>query len=196
MLTLKGLFVSIALTAAFIVPFVQSAEAKSRHHHHRSYNTHQRYAAPPARAQSQFRYVSDYQSGDQYQAAQQQYRHSMQRYHRQMRQYQAELGHVVGGRPDGCPRQYCGCATSLKVFGKIIPSLNLASNWYRFPRAHPSPGMVAVRNHHVMVITAYDGNGNATVYDPNSGGHATRIHQRSLAGYTVVNPHGGRMAQL
>jgi hypothetical protein len=25
-------------------------------------------------------------------------------------------------------------------------------------------------------------------YDANSGGHATRIHARSLRGYTVVNP--------
>ena len=68
------------------------------------------------------------------------------------------------------------------------------SNWFKFPHAHPAAGMVAVRNHHVMYIMAYDGNGNATVYDPNSGGHQTRIHTRSLSGYSVRDPHGSRVA--
>lgn len=31
-------------------------------------------------------------------------------------------------------------------------------------------------------------------YDANSGGHATRIHARSIAGYTIVNPHATRVA--
>jgi hypothetical protein len=43
-----------------------------------------------------------------------------------------------------------------------------------------------------MAIRAVDANGNATVYDPNSGHHLTRIHQRSLAGYTIVDPNGNR----
>jgi hypothetical protein len=54
--------------------------------------------------------------------------------------------------------------------------------------------MAAVRNHHVMIIRSVDANGNATVYDANSGGHQTRIHVRSLSGYRVVNPHGSHMA--
>jgi hypothetical protein len=54
--------------------------------------------------------------------------------------------------------------------------------------------MAAVRNHHVMVIESVDGNGNATVYDANSGGHQTRIHVRSLSGYRVVDPHASHVA--
>ena len=34
---------------------------------------------------------------------------------------------VVGGRPPGCPHRYCGCGASICIFGKIIPSLNLAA---------------------------------------------------------------------
>ena len=99
-------------------------------------------------------------------------------------------GQIVS-HPSGCPSHaFCGCGVSVRVFGRPIRNLFLASNWFKFPPGHPGPGMVAVRNHHVMYIEAVDGNGNAVVYDPNSGGHATRIHTRSLAGYSVRNPHG------
>jgi hypothetical protein len=99
--------------------------------------------------------------------------------------------------PSGCPwRAFCGCGVSVRVFGHPIRELFLASNWFRFPRAMAAAGMVAVRNHHVMYIESYSGDGNATVYDPNSGGHQTRTHLRSLRGYAIVNPHGGRMAGL
>ena len=94
--------------------------------------------------------------------------------------------------PAGCPRiAFCGCGVSVEIFGRPIRELFLARNWFKFPRARPAPGMVAVRRHHVMAIRAVDANGNAIVYDPNSGGHKTRIHQRSLAGYVIVNPRGG-----
>lgn len=98
---------------------------------------------------------------------------------------------IVGGRPAGCPRRYCGCGVSLKVFGKIIPELNLALNWKRkFPRTSPAPGMVAARSGHVFYIKEVIDSGTVIAYDPNSGGGKTRIHERSLRGYTVVNPHG------
>jgi len=98
---------------------------------------------------------------------------------------------IVGGRPAGCPRRYCGCGVSLKVFGKIIPELNLALNWKRkFPRTSPAPGMVAARSGHVFYIKEVIDNSTVIAYDPNSGGGKTRIHERSLRGYTVVNPHG------
>lgn len=98
---------------------------------------------------------------------------------------------IVGGRPAGCPRRYCGCGVSLKVFGKIIPELNLAYNWKRkFPRASPAPGMVAARSGHAFYIVSVLDSSNVVAYDPNSGGGRTRIHERSLRGYTVVNPHG------
>ena len=98
---------------------------------------------------------------------------------------------VIGGRPAGCPRRYCGCGVSLKVFGKIIPELNLALNWKRkFPRTSPAPGMVAARSGHVFYIVSVIDSSTVVAYDPNSGGGRTRVHERSLRGYTVVNPHG------
>jgi hypothetical protein len=108
-------------------------------------------------------------------------------HHHHYRSY--DRGEIVA-HPTGCPwHAFCGCGVSVEVFGHPVRDLFLARNWYRFPRAAPAPGMVAVRRHHVFAIRAIDGNGNAIVYDPNSGGHQTRVHSRSLAGYTIVNPH-------
>ena len=103
---------------------------------------------------------------------------------------------VVGGRPAGCPRLFCGCEASLYLFGKIIPDLNLAANWYRmFPRTQPAPGMAAARSGHVFVLISHVEGSNWLVHDGNSGGGKTRRHVRSIAGYVVVNPHS-RMAAL
>lgn len=96
---------------------------------------------------------------------------------------------VVGRRPPGCPQRYCGCALSLKYFGRIVPALNLALNWARrFPRTAPAPGMVAARSGHVMMLKEHRRGPIWLVYDPNSGGGKTRLHERSIAGFTVVNP--------
>ena len=103
-------------------------------------------------------------------------------------------GRVVGGRPAGCPWRYCGCEVSLKVFGRIIPELNLAYNWRKFPHSSPASGMVAYRSGHVFLIESVVDPQTVVAYDPNSGGHRTRIHTVSLRGFTVVNPHGNRMA--
>ena len=97
---------------------------------------------------------------------------------------------VVGGRPAGCPNAFCGCEASLYKFGRIVPGLNLASNWRRFPRTAPAPGMAAVRSGHVMILESQVGGNVWTVHDGNSGGHVTREHARSLAGYTIVDPNG------
>jgi hypothetical protein len=97
---------------------------------------------------------------------------------------------VVGGRPAGCPNAFCGCEASLYKFGRIIPGLNLASNWRRFPRTAPAPGMAAVRSGHVMILESQVAGNVWTVHDGNSGGHVTREHPRSLAGYTIVDPNG------
>jgi len=97
---------------------------------------------------------------------------------------------IIGGRPAGCPSSFCGCGAAIRVFGRIVPELNLASNWLRFPRTAPAPGMVAARHGHVFVLEQPLGGDMWMAYDANSGGHATRIHARSLRGYTVVNPHG------
>lgn len=118
-------------------------------------------------------------------------------HHKRLHHYNPHtaVGSIVD-HPSGCPsRAFCGCGVSVKVFGHPVKGLFAAAAWFKFPRATPAAGMVAVRNHHVMYILAYDGNGNATVYDPNSGGHLTRIHERSLAGYRIVNPHVNRYAQ-
>lgn len=99
-----------------------------------------------------------------------------------------DRGQVIGGRPAGCPSMFCGCGASLYLFGRIIPNLNLAANWLHFPHAMPAPRMVAARHGHVMVLVEDRGGGNWLVHDSNSGGHLTRLHVRSLRGYTVVNP--------
>jgi len=93
--------------------------------------------------------------------------------------------------PAGCPhRAFCGCGAAVEVFGKPVRSLWLASNWLRFPRATPAPGMVAARRGHVFVIREVLGGGRVLAYDANSGGRKTRLHVRSLAGFVVVNPNG------
>lgn len=99
--------------------------------------------------------------------------------------------------PAGCPsRAFCGCGASIEVFGRNIRELWLARAWFKFPRAEPAPGMVAVRRHHVFVIREVRAPGIVLAYDANSGGHKTRIHLRSLRGYVVVNPKAGsRYAQ-
>lgn len=104
---------------------------------------------------------------------------------------------VAGGEaqllphPSGCPsRAFCGCGAALEVFGKHVRELWLARAWFKFPSAPPAPGMVAVRRHHVFVIREVRAPGLVLAYDANSGGHRTRLHLRSLAGYRVVNPRG------
>lgn len=103
-------------------------------------------------------------------------------------------GSVIGGRPAGCPRAFCGCSASLRVYGRIVPHLNLARNWFSFPRTSPAPGMVAVRRHHVFVLETHVSGSTWISHDGNSGGGKTRLHPRSIAGYAIVNPHASRMA--
>lgn len=100
-----------------------------------------------------------------------------------------QISVTIVAHPEGCPRSaFCGCGASVRVFGHSVRELWLAANWFKFPRAAPAPGNVAVRRHHVFVLEANLGGGIWRVYDANSGGHATRIHARSLAGYTIVSP--------
>jgi hypothetical protein len=102
---------------------------------------------------------------------------------------------IIGSRPSGCPRQFCGCEASLYLFGKIIPELNLASNWRKkFPRTTPAAGMVAARSGHVFVLMSHVEGNQWLVHDGNSGGGKTRRHVRSIAGYTIVNPHASQLA--
>lgn len=98
---------------------------------------------------------------------------------------------VVGGRPTGCPRSFCGCEASRYLFGHARTDLNLAFNWMRkFPRTSPAPGMAAVRRHHVFVLMSHVDGNKWLVHDGNSGHGLTREHVRSINGYAVVNPQG------
>lgn len=99
------------------------------------------------------------------------------------------LAEVVSGRPSGCPRRFCGCWASIEIFGRIVPSLNLAANWLRFPRSQPATGMVAARRGHVFVLREHRGGKVWLVSDGNSGGGKARLHERSIAGFAIVNPH-------
>lgn len=104
----------------------------------------------------------------------------------------ADAGSTVVAHPSGCPgRAFCGCGAAVRVFGSPVRSLWLAAAWFRFPRAAPAAGMVAVRRHHVFVLEGHVGGSTWLAYDANSGGHATRIHTRSIDGYTIVNPRAG-----
>lgn len=97
-------------------------------------------------------------------------------------------GHIVA-HPSGCPsRAFCACGASVRVFGHPIRNLWLAANWFKFPRTMAGAGMVAVRRHHVFVLEEHISGTTWRVYDANSGRHQTRIHPRSIAGYTIVNP--------
>lgn len=111
--------------------------------------------------------------------------------HRRLSTKSERFSQVVGGRPPGCPVRFCGCGASIKVFGRIIPSLNLAANWLRFPRTSASPGMVAARRGHVFVLESHVSGDIWLVHDSNSGGRKTRLHHRSIRGYAIVNPRGG-----
>lgn len=96
---------------------------------------------------------------------------------------------VIGGRPAGCPHAFCGCGASLYLFGKIVPALNRAAEWLKFPRAEPAPRMAAVRSHHVMVLLRPTSRpGIWLVHDSNSGHHLTRVHERDITRYRIVNP--------
>ena len=98
-------------------------------------------------------------------------------------------GGQIVGHPPGCPRRaFCGCGAAVRVFGQPIRSLWLAAAWFKFPRAAPAPGMVAVRRGHVFVLESHVDGNTWIVFDANSGGRQTRIHARSIAGYLIVNP--------
>lgn len=98
---------------------------------------------------------------------------------------------TIVSHPAGCPaRAFCGCGAAVRVFGRPVRDLWLARNWFKFPRTSPRPGAVAVRRHHVFVLEQHIGGDLWQVYDANSGGRQTRIHARSIAGYTIVSPTG------
>lgn len=103
----------------------------------------------------------------------------------------AIAGEEIIAHPAGCPHvAFCGCGVSVRRFGHPVPSLFLARSWLRFPRAAAAPGTVAVfrGGEHVAYVERAYGDGTALLYDPNSGGHATRLHRLSLSGAVIVRP--------
>jgi hypothetical protein len=105
---------------------------------------------------------------------------------------------IVGGRPAGCPYKFCGCGASLEIFGKIIPRLNKAANWLRdFPhvaQANAAPDMAAANSSHVFVLKRHVRDNVWLVKDYNTRGNVTRLRERRLTGFTVVDPRGTRFA--
>lgn len=96
---------------------------------------------------------------------------------------------TILAHPEGCPSQaFCGCGAAVRIFGRPIRELWLASAWFKFPRAAPASGMVAVKRHHVFVLEAHLDGDLWQVWDANSGHRMTRLHARSIAGFAIVNP--------
>lgn len=97
----------------------------------------------------------------------------------------------IVAHPAGCPRSlFCGCGAAVEVFGTPRRELWLASNWLKYPRTAPAPGMVAARRGHVMVLREHVAGSTWIVFDANSGKGKTRVHARDISPYVIVNPHG------
>ena len=95
---------------------------------------------------------------------------------------------IIGGRPAGCPRRYCGCGLR-KYLGLNDKRLNLAWNWARlFPRVHARPGAAGVRRGHVLLLVSHVSGTRWVVRDYNSGGGLSRIHERDVRGLVFVDP--------
>lgn len=112
------------------------------------------------------------------------------------------VGEVIGGRPRGCPHAYCGCGLA-RYLGLRDKSLNVADNWRRkYPRTHAHPGAVAVRAYHrhghghVMLLVRHIAGSNWIVREYNGYRHLSYVHERSVRGFTFVNPGGSRMASI
>jgi hypothetical protein len=93
-----------------------------------------------------------------------------------------EGGTVIGGRPAGCPRQYCGCG-AMRDLGLSDKRLWKAWNWTKF---YHGPTPVAVWPHHIAIIERMTGPHTAILRDYNSGRGLSRIHERSIAGARIV----------
>jgi len=174
----------ITLAALAVATIALSAPAEARGHHHHRHHHHYRHTAPAGLTHAvnwttSTRYADDQDS----------------RYERP-RHFQARAsGEGYLPHPAGCPsRAFCACGAAVEVFGSAIRSLWPASAWYRFPRTSPAPGMVGVRSHHVFVLRQHVEGSVWLIADYNSGGHQSRLHQRSISGYAIVNPHGARYA--
>ncbi len=101
-------------------------------------------------------------------------------------------GSIIGGRPAGCPHNYCGCGLRIYL-GISDKRFNLAWNWARFfPRTSAHAGAAAVRRGHVMLLENQVSGSVWIVRDYNSGNGLSRVHERDVRGYIFVDPHGAQ----
>jgi hypothetical protein len=101
-------------------------------------------------------------------------------------------GTIIGGRPAGCPHNYCGCGLRAYL-GISDKRFNLAWNWAKyFPRTSAHAGAAAVRPGHVMLLESQVSGTVWIVRDYNSGRGLSRIHERDVRGYVFVDPHAGQ----
>jgi hypothetical protein len=91
-------------------------------------------------------------------------------------------GTVIGGRPAGCPRAYCGCG-AMKYLGLTDKRLWKAWNWTLY---YSGPTPVAVWHHHVAIIERMTGPHTAILRDYNSGRGLSRIHERDIRGARII----------
>jgi hypothetical protein len=174
--------IRLVLAALAFVSVAMPAEARQHRHHHHHSRHHLIHIAAQATCADLFCWIGGQQTSPAV-------TNPRPRLARETASY--GRGEVVS-HPSSCPHvAFCGCGAAVRVFGHSVRELWLAANWFRFPRAAPAPGMAAVRAHHVFVLEADLGGGVWQVFDANSGGHQTRVHPRSIAGYTIVDPHGG-----
>jgi len=102
-------------------------------------------------------------------------------------------GTIIGGRPAGCPHNYCGCGLRMYL-GISDKRFNLAWNWAKFfPRTSAHAGAAAVRRGHVMLLENQVSGSVWMVSDYNSGAGLSRIHERDVRGYIFVDPRAGKM---
>lgn len=109
----------------------------------------------------------------------------------------ASAGAQTLPHPAGCPaRLFCGCGAAVEAFGEPRRDLWLASAWLRFPRVprgSERPGNAVVwPGRHVAVLRQHVSGDTWLLYDANSGRGATQLHERSIRGLVVVDPHAGR----
>lgn len=110
---------------------------------------------------------------------------------------QAGQGTVIGSRPAGCPARFCGCALSLKLFGKIIPKFNLSTNWKALPATSAAPGMVAAKRGHVLQLVSHVRGNRWKVWTANSCGRRICIQERNItSAYTFHNPFASNVAMV
>jgi hypothetical protein len=98
---------------------------------------------------------------------------------------------TIVAHPEGCPHvAFCACGAAVHILGSARAASWLAAAWYRYPRVSPAPQTAGVLPHHVIALEYQVSGSIWMVYDPNSGGHATRIHAVDISRYTIVDPRG------